>query len=64
MSDEKTVWGQIADIGYSLTTVYRELIELSNEIEYRNGDKDAGDDLKVLAGYLMDEIQRLYPMDY
>ena len=48
-----------------LDFLYKELIEMSEEIEYRSPeDSSAGDDLKNLAGALMDEIKRLYPMDY
>jgi hypothetical protein len=49
---------------FKLLKIYRELIEVSEEIEYRDKFGYAGDDLKDLAGCLMDEIQKLYPVDY
>lgn len=62
---EKSIWEEISGVSYRLKHVYQELIDLSEEIEYRYPEEScAGDNLKMLASALMDEIQRLYPMDY
>lgn len=64
---EKNIWEEITNIAWMLKFVHSELVDLSEEIEYRyQEDKEcsAGDDLKLIATSLMDEIQKLYPIDY
>ncbi|WP_161598852.1 hypothetical protein [Bacillus mesophilum] len=52
----RNVWEEISTISSMLLVVYENLIEISNDY--------AGDELKVVAGQLMEEIQKLYPHDY
>lgn len=67
-AEEKTIYHQLYFIVNELMNVYKELIEMSTEIEYRDciqeSERCAEDDLKTLSGFLMDEIQKLYPKDY
>jgi hypothetical protein len=63
----KTVSECTRNIAYNLLALYQELVELSEEIEYREGIEHeicAGDELKFALSELMDEIQKLHEVDY
>lgn len=48
-----------SEIAYELKRIYDDILEVSNEIDAKNGDE-----LKCISGSLMDQIQRISPVDY
>jgi hypothetical protein len=61
----KTIWNEVAMIAENLLSVYEQLVELSYEIEYiHDKEENAGDDLKNIVSEMMDELQKLKPLDY
>lgn len=67
MEQKPVICNEISSVAHNLLAIYQELLEFSHEVEYRNKTDttdDAGDDLKYTLTSLMDEIQRLYPVDY
>lgn len=64
-----TIWYEVALIAENLLSIYEQIIELSHEIQYINEDQTleegcAGDNLKDIAAEMMDQLQKLKPLDY
>ena len=67
----KSLTIEMEDIAELMCGIHNELVELSEWITYIHPqemsddyEKFAGDHLKTLASNLMNEIQRIYPVDY
>ncbi|WP_407270578.1 hypothetical protein [Radiobacillus sp. PE A8.2] len=62
--EDKAIVLEIERICVELKRIHDELVEMSHEIQYLSSDENAEDHLKVLAGRLIEQTTKLYPMDY